>query len=530
MGSLGKIASTSARGSFTLFVGNALSLLVSASGAILVARMLSPSEYGLFSVSLVLPGLFMLFSDWGVNSALTRFIARFRSEDGIGSIWELERAGFLFKLVVGGILSLTLFLLADILAAALLRRPDAGGLVRVASLLIISQSMHSTAVSVLAGLDRMDYRSVANLVQAIVKGVCSPSLVYLGFGVSGAVIGHILSYIVAASVGFLFTITSSSGMEHFDKSSDVTYSLRLILDFGMPLFLGSLVTGFASRFNSFLLSWFESDEVIGNYHVASRFTSLVALVTGSIGVTLFPTFSKFSHTDEPDKTREVFRGSVRYSAMVVLPLTLLLAAVSEPTIYILFTAKYPRAPLFFQLLLVPMLLVGLGSLSIGNFLNSQGDTGITMKIHLFTSIVSILLSPILVWIRGVYGLIISSILSGFAGTLLGLLVLRKEYSISPNFRHTGMTLLCSTVSAVIAYVTFWLISASKPLIDLFVVTAVFLAVYILLAPITGAIEAQDIENLDSMLGGLRIVYPITRLLLNVEEKILRLKLKRKAAS
>ena len=81
MGSLGEVAATSAKGSFTLFVGNSVALLVNAAGSILVARMLSPSEYGLFSVSLVIPGLFMLFSDWGVNSALFQFIARSRSQD-----------------------------------------------------------------------------------------------------------------------------------------------------------------------------------------------------------------------------------------------------------------------------------------------------------------------------------------------------------------------------------------------------------------------------------------------------------------
>jgi len=528
MGSLGEAAAASARGGFTLFMGSAVSLLVSAAGSILVARLLSPSEYGLYGVSLVLPGLFMLFSDWGVNSALTRFIARYRSEGEPGRIRELERAGFVFKLVVGVVLSLVLFLLADVLAAVLLRRPGLGGLVRMASLLILSQSVHGTAIAVLAGLERMDYRAAVSVFQAVVKGVCSPLLVYVGFGVAGAVVGHVLSYSVAAAVGFLFTVSSSPEQEMREvKPLELRDCLSLMLEFGLPLFLGGLVAGFAGGLRGFLLSWFVSYDAIGNYGVASRFISLVGVVTGSIGVTLYPAFSRFSHAVEPEKTREAFQGSVRYTAMIVLPLTALLAVLSKPAVYTLFTAKYPQAPLYLSLLLVPMLFVGTGSLSIGNFLNSQGDTGTTLKMRLVGSAVSILLSPILVWMYGVIGLITGIILSGLTGNLFGLYVLRRKYDVYPDLRHTGRTLLCSSVSAGSAYGAVRLLSALTPILSLIFGSAIFLAVYLVLAPVTGAVEKRDVENLDTMLEGMGFIYPLARLLLSFEEKMLMYMLQRR---
>ena len=51
---IGDEAATFVKGSFTLFVGNFISFIVLAAGSILVARMLSPSDYGLYGVSLVL--------------------------------------------------------------------------------------------------------------------------------------------------------------------------------------------------------------------------------------------------------------------------------------------------------------------------------------------------------------------------------------------------------------------------------------------------------------------------------------------
>ena len=90
------------RGGFALFAGSFVSLFVMAAGSILVARMMSPSDYGLYGVSLVLPYLFLMFSDWGVDAALTRFLARYRTERKHGMIRRQEKAALLFKLGLGG--------------------------------------------------------------------------------------------------------------------------------------------------------------------------------------------------------------------------------------------------------------------------------------------------------------------------------------------------------------------------------------------------------------------------------------------
>lgn len=523
MEGMGEGAATYVRGGFLLFVGNVVSLFVMAAGSILVARMLSPSEYGLYGVALVLPELFLLFSDWGINSALTRFIARYRSEEEYGKIRKLERAALLFKLCVGGVLSLALFFSADVLAAVLLRRPDLGGLVKTASLLILSRSVHSTVISALAGLERMDLRAVVNVIEAVTKGISSPLLVYMGYGVSGPIIGYASSYIVASVLGVFFMVVSSPNLEEVDLASDsLIDSLSLMFGFGMPLFIGGLVAGFAGRIQGFLLSWFVSDEAFGNYHVAVNFTRLVGLVTGSLVVTLFPAFSRLSHSLEPGKTREAFRGSVRYSTMFIVPLICLLAAVSEPMVHVLYTTRYPQAPLLLSLLTVPALLVGIGALSVGSFLNSQGDTGITLRVGLVGSAASILISPILVWMWGVSGLAVSIIVSSVTGSVFGLYALNKRYGFYPDLWHTARTLLSSVIAAGLAFGVVRLLSDATPLLSLFLGSGVYLLAYLFLAPVTGAVDEGDIENLDSMLRGLAVIYPFARIMLEFERHIIKL--------
>lgn len=70
-----KMARVSAKGGFNLFWGLTISTIISAIGVIIIARLLSPPEYGLVAIAMMTPGLVTLFRDRGVNSAiLIRFL------------------------------------------------------------------------------------------------------------------------------------------------------------------------------------------------------------------------------------------------------------------------------------------------------------------------------------------------------------------------------------------------------------------------------------------------------------------------
>ena len=58
-----RMARVSARGGFNLFWGLAASTIISAVGVILVARLLSPSEYGIVAIALTAPNLTIIFRD-----------------------------------------------------------------------------------------------------------------------------------------------------------------------------------------------------------------------------------------------------------------------------------------------------------------------------------------------------------------------------------------------------------------------------------------------------------------------------------
>ncbi len=514
---LDDFALISMKGSITLFIGNTVALIINAVGVILVARILSPADYGLYSVSLVLPGFFMLFSDWGINTALTRFIAQYRSQNRRHMIGVLTRSGIYLKFFLGCFLSILLFIFAGYLSNNVLLRPEVVGFVKLSSVLIVSQSMYNTVLSIFSGYERMEFRAIISVVQSLIKGFTSPLLVYIGYGVSGAVIGHTLSYVITAVVALVLAGTLTRPDD--EQAGSIRMSLKIILGYSIPIFLGGFTIGLAQQFRGFLLSWFVTSELIGNFSVANWFIMLISAFSTSIPSNLFPAFSKISILDEPTKAEEMFRGSVRYSTMFLLPFVFLLMVISEPLVFILFGDKYPQAATFLSLRLMYFVFIGLGSQSIFPFLNSQGDTKTTMRINVITSVLMISLSYILIQLWSVVGLIIAYTLSVLVKNLLGILILRKMYGISPNFRHSGKTFISCFLSGSIVFV-FNLAFSTVPLLDLLLSAVVFLSTYMVLAPIFGAIRIWDIKYIDSMSKNLRGIYPVIRILLNIFEKVI----------
>ncbi|MEM1843209.1 MAG: oligosaccharide flippase family protein, partial [Desulfurococcaceae archaeon] len=72
---LPRVFEETATGALFLFSGSALSTFLSAICGIVVANLLGPELYGIYSLAFVIPGFLIVFTGLGVNAALTRYIA-----------------------------------------------------------------------------------------------------------------------------------------------------------------------------------------------------------------------------------------------------------------------------------------------------------------------------------------------------------------------------------------------------------------------------------------------------------------------
>jgi len=523
-----KMGKVSAAGSFQLFVGVATSTVIMAVGTIILARLLSPAEYGLYSVALIPSLMINLFRDWGVNSAMTKYVAQFRAAKKEEDTHDIIAAGLIFEISTGLALSLLSVFLAGFIASTIFHRPESAPLISIVSITIFSGSLLTAAQSSFVGFERMEFRSLTLICQAVIKSVLAPLLVLVGFGALGAVLGYTFSFLVAGIVGstILYFLLFRNLKRTKVNRSGTSKTLRNMLHYGVPLSISSTIGGFLLQFYSFMMAFHCSDIMIGNFQVATNFAVLLTFFTIPISTVLFPAFAKLDSQNDPQLLKTVFTSSVKYTTMLLVPATAAVMILSKQMISTLFGEKWIYAPFFLTLYVISNLFSGFGNLSMGSLLTGLGKTKTLMKLSMLKLLIGLPLAFLLIPNLGIIGVIAGTLLAGLPSMILGLHWIWKHYKVTVNWGSSVRIFVASTIAAAITYLSLNFLGTVEWL-KLIIGGIIFLTVYIVAAPSFGAIVQDDISNLKVMFSGLGFISTIVNLPLGVAEKVARISSARK---
>jgi len=515
-----EMAKVSAKGGFHLFWGLAVSTIISAVGVILVARLLSPSEYGIYAIALTAPNLIMIFRDWGVNAAMIKYVAQYNSENKSANVKSILIAGLIFELVLGLSLSLISFLLSGFLATNIFQRPDIKPLIEIASFTILAGALLTAAQSAFTGVEKMELNSITMIGQSTLKIVLVPILVIVGLGTFGAILGNTIAYLIVGLVSILMLYLALYKNLHKlnDDRLEIVKNIKVMFKYGLPLSISAIISGFLSQFYNFLIAIYATDLIIGNYAVATNFAVLITFFATPITVMLFPAFSKLDPQKEKETLRNVFQFSVKYAALLVVPAAAAIITLAQPAVSTLFGEKYGDAPLFLALLAISYLFSALGNLSLGNLINSQGETKFNLKLTLVTSAIGFPLSLILIPKFGIIGLIITTITAGIPSLIIALHWIKKHYTVTVDWISSAKILLSSATAAAVTYTILSQLSFIS-WIKLITGGAIFLFTFLISILLTKTINKLDINNLKEMTSELGPLSNVLNSMLNIIEKL-----------
>jgi stage V sporulation protein B len=125
----GQPGSLVVRGMFDLFIGNVSYTLLLAVTAIIVGRILGPSDYGLYTVALIVPSFLFTAIRLGMDSAATRFAARLRSEGKQEEAVSFVYSMTIFGVVIAAASSLVFIGLSGWIATSVVDRPQLGAVI-----------------------------------------------------------------------------------------------------------------------------------------------------------------------------------------------------------------------------------------------------------------------------------------------------------------------------------------------------------------------------------------------------------------
>ena len=517
------MAKTSFKESFHVMWGLIASTVISSVGTIIIAGLLGPADFGLYSIALTAPIIIVLFRDWGVNFAMVRYAAQSNAENKTANIRSIYMSGLVFEIALGIALSVIGFLLSDFMATTIFNRPAATLLIQIISSTILTSALVNTATAAFTGIEKMHLNSIMLVCQSAFKTALIITLVFLGLGTSGAVTGFALATLLAGLIGILlmFTIYKKLPKTKENKLEIMNY-LKIMLRYGLPLSIGAILGGILTQYyNLFLYNTVSDNAIIGNYAIAQNFVVLIIFFATPITTMLFPAFSKLDHKEEAETLKNVFQKSVKYASLLVVPVATLIMALSQPAVSTLFGNTYTEAPFFLALLAITYLYPLLGNLSIPNLINGQGQTTFNLILTIITAAVGFPLGYLLILNYGVLGSIITALTAGIPGTLISLVFIKKRYNVTIEWQSSAKILLSSSATAILTYFIVAQLHGLPSLIQLIIGVVIFAPTYLMMAILTRALNAKDVSNLRDMFSTLGPLRRVLNTIFTVVEKLMK---------
>jgi O-antigen/teichoic acid export membrane protein len=517
---IASVTEESARGGFFLMSGSILSTVIMSVAAIIVGRLLGPALYGEYVLALVVPSLFLLFADLGINTGITKFAASLRVRGESDRIPKIIRYGLMFQMLVGIAVFAIVFVFGEFFAS-MINRPGMGVYIQIVSISLLFQVVVTSANSAFVGLDKTEYVALTTDFMALAKTLSSVSLVLLGFSVTGAVLGYTSGYVVGSVISVILLFLKLLKPHFTNSGRDFVKTLRVLFSYGTPVYVAVLLVGFTPMYNQIVLTFFASNFDIGNYSVATNFFVLMAIIPGSIATALLPAFSKLD-SSSAKSVRTFFRRAKKYACLFVIPIATVLMILSNQVVEIVYGSAFQLASSFLFIGCFPYFLVGIGYLTLTSLFNGLGETRTTLKITIISFLIGVTLTPVLARAYSVAGVLITSLFSNGVAMLYGSYVARAKFKIGFETWTTIKIYLIAAAAAIPPLLLMRFVHLSS-IVALVACGLLFIVVYIVLVPGAKVMGSLEFEAAIQIVQKIRLLGPIAKPVLRFQQRILQIR-------
>lgn len=423
------------------FLGQGVTFIV----GLVLARILSPEEYGLIGIVTIFTTVMLGVVDSGFSNALIR--KQNVTNDDYNTL-------FFFNLTVSVLMYLLLYIGAPQIAH-FFERPQLIELVRVMGLLLIVQALSIVQNTILSIKIDFKTKTKASVVSAVTSGIIGIGMAYMGFGV-WSLVGQQLSRQLFYSTS-LWLLNRWTPQLRFSVKS-----LNYMWGFGWKLLVSGLMDNIWKELYQAVVGKFYSPAVLGQYTRSRQYASLFSHnITSIVQRVTYPVLSEIQN----DKTRMVngYRRIIKTTMFVTAVLMFSMGAVAEPLIYCLIGPKWHQAATFLPFICLTMSLYPLHAINL-NMLQVQGRTDVYLYLEIIKKVLAIV--PIFLGIFvGIYWMLIGSIINGiinfflnsyFTGRRLGYTSLMQLKDVVPDF---GIALVVAIAVYFFKYLplSYWIV-------------------------------------------------------------------------
>ena len=436
--------------------------LVSIIVGIILARLLSPNEYGIISIVMIFISICNVFVTRGFGSTLVQK----NKVDNVD-----YNTAFWLSLLLSFVLYALLFLAAPYVEEYY-KIPNLAAVIRVLSLRLPLAAVNSIQQAYIQRQMLFKKFFWATLIGTIVSGFIGIVLAYSGFGVWALVMQYLCNVIVDTII-LSFVSGLRIGIQiSFDR-------LGNIVKFGGGVLLSDLVSVLADDFRNFIVAKRLGPSDLSYLEQGRKYPQLIAgNLNTAIQKVFLPVFAR--DQDNVDEIKRKMRKAIKIGAYIFTPIMIGFSSVSSEFISIILTDKWMPVRPFLIAYAVGFVLYPAGEICSQAIL-AIGKSNRVFKILLYVSCIDISLSAIAVYmLKTSFYICISIISAAIISNLLFLLEAKKEfsYSVVEQFRDVTPAIFISCIMAVSVYIVGFFIESK--IIAFLLKIVIGIAVYIII--------------------------------------------------
>lgn len=400
---------------------------------IVIARILSPHDYGMVGMVVVFLAISQVFIDSGFSTALIQ--KKDRNETDYSTV-------FYFNIILGILFYLLLFVTAPLIAR-FYNQPELVNITRVLGINVFLISLAVVQRAKLTVVVDFKTQAKAGFIAVSLSGITGIILAYRGYGVWALVIQTLLNNLL--NTAFLWLYSRWVPLFVFSIRS-----FRHLFAFGSKLLgAGILDTVYKNIYPLIIGKLFSSAE-LGYYTRADQFCQMPSSnLTGIIQRVTFPVLCDLQ--EDEVRLKEVYRKFIQMSALLIFPLMSGLAALSFPAIRLVLTDKWlPSAPLL-QLLCLAGMLYPIHALNL-NLLNVKGRSDLFLRLEIVKKLI-LTAAILLTFQAGVQMMIIGQVVTSYIILFINTYYTKKliGYGIKDQIKDLSTIFLLSAGAALLAW-------------------------------------------------------------------------------
>ena len=477
-----------AKGAGIVFLGTTIGTFLKYLFELIVARNLGTELFGLFFLGLAFLKVGEIISTLGLHRGVLRYIALFRGEGDKRRTKGTIIFSLRIAIIVGIVICISIIFLASFVSENIFKKAELTPVLKMFAVIIPFTTLTTILVFSTQGFKIMKYRVyVREIFEPTIRIIGVVVIFLLGYSLYGTIFVFNISIVIGLFLAFFYLTKTFPDLIH--KNIDSIFETKKILGFSWPLLLADFFGLIVIWMNILMIGYFKDSHEVGIYSAAHRTALLVQVILLSFNAIFSPIIADLYNKKESKKLERLFKIVTKWILSLSLPICLLTILLA-PEILSLFGKDFILGAACLIILSLSQLVNSIFG-SAGFLIMMAGKSRINLFNNMTAATLNICLNLFLIPRYGITGAAISLLITISVTNALRFAEVFLLFKFHPFKSDFYKPLLAVGGSLILTYLgKTYFVQLNNPLLKIFVLSAVFIVIYVLVLFMLG-IEEED---------------------------------------